>query len=121
VISVVVVLLLALFIDLSAIASIGSVVALGIFLLVSLAAFRLRRETASSPLVILTGIAATVLVLVIFGIQTLRESPQTFAAMIGIVALAVVLDLVWSRVRARRVAAGRAAAASPPERPPTTA
>ena len=28
--------------------------------------------------------------LVIFGIQTLRDSPQTFAAMVGIVALAVV-------------------------------
>jgi len=34
-----------------------------------------------------------------------RESPETFAAMAGIVGLAVVLDLVWSRIRSRRVAA----------------
>jgi hypothetical protein len=48
---------------------------------------------------------------VIFGIQTLRESPQTFAAMVGIVALAVVLDLAWSRVRARRAKADEITAA----------
>jgi hypothetical protein len=103
VISVGLVLLLANLVDLTAIASLGSVVALGIFLITSLAALRLRRETSSNPWVIGTGIAATALVLVVFGIQTLRDSPQTFAAMIGIVALAVVLDLIWSWVRARRV------------------
>jgi amino acid transporter len=102
VISVGLVLLLANLVDLTAIASLGSVVALGIFLVTSLAALRLRHETSSSPLVIGVGIAATALVLVIFGIQTLRDSPQTFIAMIAILALAVALDLLWSWLRARR-------------------
>jgi amino acid transporter len=102
VISVGLVLLLANLVDLTAIASLGSVVALGIFLVTSLAALRLRRQTGSSPWVIGVGIAATALVLVIFAIQTLQDSPQTFVAMIGIMALAVALDLLWSWVRARR-------------------
>jgi len=105
VISVGLVLLLANLVDLTAIASLGSVVALGIFLVTSLAALRLRRETSSNPVVIGVGIAATTLVLVIFGIQTLRDSPETFAAMIAIVVLAVALDLLWSWLRARRAAA----------------
>jgi amino acid transporter len=102
VISVGLVLLLANLVDLTAIASLGSVVALGIFLITSLAALRLRRETNSSPVVIGVGITATALVLVIFAIQTLRDSPETFAAMIAIMALAVALDLLWSWLRARR-------------------
>ena len=102
VISVGLVLLLANLVDLTAIASLGSVVALGIFLVTSLAALRLRHETNSSPLVIGVGITATALVLVIFAIQTLQDSPQTFIAMIGILALAVALDLLWSWLRARR-------------------
>jgi amino acid transporter len=106
VISVILVLLLANLADLTAIASLGSVVALGIFLITSLAALRLRRETGSNALVILVGIAATALVLVIFGVQTLRNEPQTFVAMIGIVALAVGLDILWTWVRGRRARAG---------------
>ena len=97
-----VLLLLANLVDLTAIASLGSVVALGIILLTSLAALPLRHETDSNQWVIGAGIAATAVVLVIFGVQTLQDSPQTFTAMIGIVALAVVLDLLWSWVRTRR-------------------
>jgi amino acid transporter len=104
-ISVALVLLLANLVDLTAIASLGSVVALVIFLITSLAALRLRRETASQPWVIVLGIAATVLVLTVFAVQTLRDSPETFAAMIAVVALAVALDLIWSRIRQRRQAA----------------
>jgi hypothetical protein len=43
-----------------------------------------------------------VIVLVVFAIQTLKDAPQTFVAMIGIVALAIVLDLAWSWLRTRR-------------------
>jgi amino acid transporter len=102
VISVGLVLVLANLVDLTAIASLGSVVALGIFLITSLAALRLRAETGSQAWVIVLGITATAFVLVVFGVQTLRESPQTFVAMVAVVILAVVLDLIWSRVRARR-------------------
>jgi amino acid transporter len=105
VISVVLVLLLANLVDLTAIASLGSVVALAIFLVTSIAAYRLRRETNSRAWVLIAAIAATVVVLAVFAVQTLRTDPGTFIAMIGILVLATILDLVWSRVRDRRTGA----------------
>jgi amino acid transporter len=98
VISCVLVLLLANLVDLTAIASLGSVVALAIFLVVSVAALRLRAETESSTTLILAAIAATAVILVVFGIQTLRDAPETFVGMV-----VVVLDLVWSRLRRPRL------------------
>lgn len=104
VISVALVLLLANLVDLTAIASLGSVVALGIFLVTSVAAYRLRKETASKVWILVAGITLTVVVLVVFAVQTLRTAPQTFTAMVGILVLAIVLDLIWSRVRDHRAA-----------------
>ena len=48
----------------------------------------------------------TVLVLLVFAVQTLRNEPETFVAIVGILVLAVGLDLVWSRMRARRASSG---------------
>jgi amino acid transporter len=112
-ISAALVLLLANLVDLTAIASLGSAVALTIFLITALAALRLRRETRSRTWVIVLAIAATAFVLVVFGVQTLRDAPQTFVAMLAVAALAVALDLVWDRVRARR-AAGTTGTPHPP-------
>jgi amino acid transporter len=106
VISVVLVLLVAGLVDLTAIASLGSAVALAIFLVVSVAAFRLRRETGSNAVVLVAAIVSTVVVLLVFAVQTLRTEPETFVAIIGILALAFGLDLAWTRVRARRTATG---------------
>lgn len=47
----------------------------------------------------LLGMAATAIVLVFFAIDTLRNAPETFVAVVAIAALALVLDLVWKRVR----------------------
>jgi amino acid transporter len=103
-ISVVAVLLLANLVDLTAIASLGSVVALMIFLLVAVAGFRLRRETGSRGWVIVVGIAATLVVLVAFLTQTLRYEPGTFVSMIGLLGIAVAMEVGWSLVRRRRAA-----------------
>ncbi len=86
-------------VDLSAIASVGSACSLMIFLLVGLAGYRLRSETGALGLVVLVGIAATSVVLVFFAVDTLRNAPQTFVAIVAIAVLAVILDLVWKRVR----------------------
>jgi hypothetical protein len=40
----------------------------------------------------------TGLVLVFFAVDTARNAPETFTAIIVITALAVVLDLLWKRV-----------------------
>jgi amino acid transporter len=94
-----IVLVVANVVDLSAIASVGSACSLIIFLLVGVAAYKLRSETGSAAAIVLLGIAATITVLVFFGIDTLRNAPETFSAIIGIAVLAVILDFVWKRVR----------------------
>jgi uncharacterized membrane protein YfcA len=104
VISVIAVLLLALLVDLTAIASLGSVVALVIFLVTSIAAYRLRAQTGSKAWLLLTGITLTVVVLVVFTVQTVQTAPETFVAIVGVLVLAIVMDLIWRRVRARRAA-----------------
>ncbi len=101
-ISVVLVLLLAALVDLTAIASLGSAVALAIFLVVSVAAFKLRRETGSRTSILVAAIVLTVVVLLVFAVQTLRNEPETFIAIMGILVLAVGLDLLWARMRAAR-------------------
>ena len=89
-------------VDLSAIASVGSACSLMIFLLVGISAFRLRAETGSRAPILLVGMAATAVVLVFFAIDTVRNAPETFGAIIGIAVLAVILDLVWKWWRDRR-------------------
>ncbi|HST16458.1 MAG TPA: APC family permease [Gaiellaceae bacterium] len=91
------VLIVANIVDLSAIASVGSAVALMVFLLIGASGWRRRRDTGSSPVVVLAAIVATAVVLVSFAIDTLKNAPQTFTAIVVIGALAVVLDELTRR------------------------
>jgi hypothetical protein len=70
-----------------------------IFLLVGASGYRLRSETGARGAIVLTGMAATAIVLVAFAVDTLRNAPETFIAIVAIGILAIVLDAVW---RARR-------------------
>ena len=107
------VLLVANLVDLSAIASVGSAVALMIFLLVGIAGYRRRTDTGSNPAIIVAAIAVTAIVLAFFAVDTLQNAPQTFTAIILITVLAVVLDLLWTRARDR----GTPATTAPPPGP----
>jgi amino acid transporter len=89
------VLLVANLVDLSAIASVGSAVALMIFLLVGAAGYRQRAATGSNVVIVLLAIAVTALVLAFFAVDTARNAPQTFVAIIVIALLAVGLDSLW--------------------------
>ncbi len=100
-ISVGIVLVMAMFLDLSAVASVGSAVALAVFAMVGVAAVRLRASTDSNLIVLLAAVATTLVVLVLFAIDTARNEPRTFIAMLAVGALALVLDLVWKRRRRR--------------------
>src|SRR5829696_2764325 len=80
---------------LSAIASVGSACSLLIFLLVGIAGYRRRAETGSRAPIVIAAIAVTAIVLVFFAADTLQNEPETFAAIVAIAALSVVLDLVW--------------------------
>ena len=84
-------------VDLSAIASVGSAIALFVFLLVALAGYRLRADTGANAIIALAAIGVTAIVLVFFGVDTASNEPATFVAIVAIVVLAVVLDFVWKR------------------------
>jgi amino acid transporter len=97
-----VVLLVSNLVDLSAIASVGSACSLMIFMLVGIAAYRLRAETGARAPVVLLGLTLTAVVLVFFAVDTARNAPETFGAIVGIGVLAVILDLLWKWWRDRR-------------------
>ncbi len=99
-------LVLANLVDLSAIASVGSACSLVVFLLVGLAGYRLRSETGASAAIVLLGMGATVIVLGFFAVDTLRNAPETFVAIVGMTLLAVALDVGWKRVRDRSAGTG---------------
>jgi amino acid transporter len=86
-------------VDISAIASVGSACSLVVFLLVGIAGFRLRSETGAKGAVVLLGAAVTIVVLAFFAVDTLRNAPETFTAIVVIGLLAIALDVVWKRAR----------------------
>ena len=96
------VLLVANLVDLSAIASVGSACSLMIFLLVGVAGYRRRADTGSNAFIVLAAIAVTATVLAFFAVDTLRNAPETFSAIVGIALLSVLLDFVWKRIRGPR-------------------
>ena len=94
------VLIVANLVDLSAIASVGSAIALAVFVLVALAGYRCRADTGANVVVAVAAIGVAAIVLAFFAVDTLRNDPATFIATIAIAALAVVLDAVWTHRRA---------------------
>jgi amino acid transporter len=85
--------------DLGALASIGSAVSLAVFILVGLAALRLRGEIGAQTWVVLGAILGSGVVLVLFAVDTFHGDPRAFWAMVGVVAFGVVMDAVWKRTR----------------------
>ena len=96
------VLVVANLVDLSAIASVGSAVALVIFLLVGAAGYRRRADTGSNTVIVVLAIAVTATVLAFFAVDTLETAPETFGAIIAIGLLSVVLDALVRRGRPDR-------------------
>jgi amino acid transporter len=102
VVTVIAAIILAVFLDLNAIASIGSAVALIVFALVTLGHLRIRRDTGANLWVLLIADLTTVVVLVSFTVTTLVDEPGTLIALLVILALSVALDLIWKSRRADR-------------------
>ena len=105
-----VVLVVANFVDLSAIASVGSAVSLVMFLLIGIAGWRLRSETGSSSALIVACLLLDAIVLGFFVVDVARNDPWTFVAIVGITVASVGLD--WL-VRGRAETPAPAASASP--------
>jgi amino acid transporter len=94
-----IVLVVANLVDLSAIASVGSATALLLFVLLCVGGYRRREETGSNPVLIVVAATVTAVVLGFFAVDTYRNAPQTFTAIIAIALLAVILDWATRRTR----------------------
>ena len=92
--------ILAVGFDLSSIASLGSVIALIVFALITVGHLRVRSDTGANLFVLLLGLASTTIVLVTFLLTTLVDEPGTAIMLVVILVLSVGLDLGWKRVRA---------------------
>jgi amino acid transporter len=90
-------LLLAVFFDLDAIASIGSAVALLIFTLITAAHFRVRSETGASAVMLTLAIGSAAIVLLTFTFTTLIHEPASMATLAGVLLLSIGLQLGWRR------------------------
>jgi amino acid transporter len=101
--------LLAVFFNLDAIASIGSAVALLIFTFITAAHFRVRSETHANAGVLAVAIASSAVVLVTFIFTTLIHEAASVITLLAILVLSIALDLGWKRRRAGRT----------PSEPPT--
>lgn len=99
-----IVLVVANLVNLSAIASVGSATALVVFLLVGVAGYRRRAETGANAGIVLAAVGLTAVVLAFFAVDTFRNAPETFAAIVVLTVLAVLLDALWKRSRDRRPA-----------------
>jgi amino acid transporter len=91
------VLVLVLLFDLSAIASIGSAVALAIFALVTTGHLRIRRETGANLAILVLALVTTGVTLLTFVFTTLIQEPASIATIVVIVLISLGLDLGWSR------------------------
>jgi amino acid transporter len=103
--SAVLILLMANLFDVSAIASVGSAVALTIYVLVTIAHLRMRKETGASRVVLWIALAATVVAIVLFAIYTLQNDPKTFIVLAVTIVLAWVVEAIWRAVSKRQMKA----------------
>lgn len=85
--------------NLNSIASLGSAVALLIFSAVTLAHFKVYRETGALLFMLIIALIATLGTFLVFCTTTLVNEPATAAALVVILALALITDLLWKRAR----------------------
>jgi amino acid transporter len=103
VISALLILALALLFDVSAIASIGSAVALAIYVLITIAHLRMAGETQASKAVLWVALGLTILAILLFCWNTLLTAPQTFVILVATIILAWVVEWVWQRISKRQL------------------
>ena len=89
--------------DLSAVASIGSAIALVVFTLITAGHLRVRRETGAQAWLLILGVLSAGTVFLTFAFTTLVDEPGTLTAMVVVLIFSVVIDFIWKRRRDARV------------------
>src|SRR4051794_20340696 len=87
--------ILAVFFDLTAIASIGSAVALVVFTFVTFGHLRIRHETGAQAWLLVLANLTTLVVLLAFILTTLVDEPGSAVALVAILILSAALDFIW--------------------------
>jgi L-asparagine transporter-like permease len=82
---------------LTAIASIGSAAALLIFMLITVAHFRVRSETGARVWILVPALATTGITFLTFVVTTLTTEPASIVALVAILLLSVLVDFGWKR------------------------
>ena len=83
--------------DLSAIASIGSAVALAIFCLVTIGHLRIRGDTGARLSILILALATASIALLTFVFTTLIQEPASIVTLVVILVISIALDLAFSR------------------------
>jgi amino acid transporter len=105
VISALLIILLAVLFDVTQIASIGSAVALAIFVLITIAHLRMTKETKASRIVLYLTLITTSLAILLFAWYTLITSPKTFVILVVTIILAWVVEAIWRGISKRELKA----------------
>ena len=99
------ILVLVIAFDLSAIASIGSAVALTIFALVTVGHLRVRSETGARLSLLVLALLTTGITLLTFVVTTLVQEPASMVTLVAILLISLGLDFGWARMREGRTGA----------------
>jgi amino acid transporter len=97
--------LMALFFNLNAIASIGSAVALAIFAMITIGHLRIRSRTGANLILLLLALVTSAVSLITFVFTSFLKEPASIVTLILIFVVSVILDLWWSSVRSRQAKA----------------
>jgi amino acid transporter len=98
VISSLLIIMMVLLFDVTAIASIGSAVSLVIFAFVTVAHLRMIKETKASKFMLYLTLIATVLAFLLFCVNTAQTAPETFGILIATILLAWIVEFIWRRI-----------------------
>jgi amino acid transporter len=103
IISAVLIILMATLFDLSAIASLGSAIALVIYVLITIAHWKMANETGASKVMLGLALFATALAILLFSVYTLQTDPKTFVILVAAVILAWVVEAIWRGYSKRKL------------------
>jgi amino acid transporter len=103
IISALFIILLSVLFDVAAIASIGSAVALVIYVLITIAHLRMADETKASRPILYLALVATSLAILLFAWYTLLTAPKTFAILVATIILAWVVEAIWRWMSKRQL------------------
>jgi amino acid transporter len=96
--------LMVVLLDLNAIASIGSAVALALFSLISVGHVMIRRRTGANLGILVAGLITALIALVTFVFTNVINEPATIVTLVVIFVASVIFDFLWSRPTAATAA-----------------